>query len=273
MCTIGVKFLKNIGWVGFKNRDRNYYACVTIKKDIDKIYIWDTITKYSEGLSAAGIGILLASLVMSEDEDEITTARRNAANGEVYYSPAGQKIREALSHRTIDEVVQCLIDSQTTGHILVFNKDICFSLESSFKLSLGGKVESNKYESVTTEIKQEDSQIVRTNHGVLLPYAGYLNNTEQRRSSNSRKIRVEEKLKFADSLEGIIDAFSDTESQESQLNPLRLSPVGEEKCTTGQIMIIPSSKQLLYRPVLGGFIDNPQINQTPGLTFTQLSAF
>ena len=65
MCVIAAKYFPNKGWVGVKNRDRTYYPSINIRKSmkdgIERLYIWDENTRYTEGLNEHGICILNAS--------------------------------------------------------------------------------------------------------------------------------------------------------------------------------------------------------------------
>jgi len=277
MCTIGAKYIDNLGWVGFKNRDRNYHAIVKIRTNLDepkKMYIWDTSTKYSEGINEHGMGILLASLVMSEDKNEITLARKKEKNGEMYYSPVGKKIRQALSYPKPDDAINFLVTNQVTGHILVFNESDCFCLEGALQLTSDGKTTA-KYDYLIKKVLKSENQIVRSNHGVLLTYAGYQNNICQisRKSSEIRKAIVEQRLIKAKSCDDVIDAFSRSENTNSQYNPIRYITKESEKQTTGQIMIIPKLKQLLYRPIMGELLYDSQENESQHIKFDKLSKF
>ena len=71
MCVIAAKYFKDYGWVGVKNRDRTYKPNILIKKshrdNIDRIYIWDENTRYTEGLNENGTSILNASFGRNSD--------------------------------------------------------------------------------------------------------------------------------------------------------------------------------------------------------------
>ena len=74
MCVIAIRFFKDIGWVGVKNRDRNYRPTVHIKQsfrnNVERLYIWDEKTKYTEGLNEFGVSILSAAVAVKDDEKE-----------------------------------------------------------------------------------------------------------------------------------------------------------------------------------------------------------
>lgn len=259
MCVIGAKYLKNLGWVGFKNRDRNYFANVEIKSEftgLEKLIIWDSITRYSEGINEKGISILSACLSVKDDEDEITLARNKLIEIGEYQSPIGRTIRAALSLPSIDLVVQYLIDNETTGHSLIFNANTLYSLEGAYKFDLNG-IKTESYEHFITKIESAKGYIVRTNHGIMLPYAGYQYNElhwANRVSSEERLNQVKTKLKNANSKNEIIEVFSTTSNEHTQLNPLRIDFLEKQMKTTGQIMLVPKLRELWYRPVLGKMI-------------------
>jgi hypothetical protein len=259
MCVIGAKYLKNLGWVGFKNRDRNYFATTKIKSEfigLEKLLIWDSITRYSEGINENGISILSSCLSVKDDEDEITIARNKLIEKGEYQSPIGLAIRFALSLPTLELAIQSLIDNQTTGHILIFNQDILYILEGAFHFDLNGNKTEN-YEYILKRIDPREAYLVRSNHGISLPYAGYQYNEinwDSRVSSEKRLNQVKKKLKTANSDNEIIEAFSCTLNKNVQLNPLRIDFNEKNLKTTGQIMILPKKRELRYRPVLGEMI-------------------
>jgi len=50
MCVIVAKYFEGTGWVGVKNRDRNYVPDLSFRKKQNKntetLYFWDDITQY-----------------------------------------------------------------------------------------------------------------------------------------------------------------------------------------------------------------------------------
>jgi len=54
MCIVALKYFTDGGWVGVKNRDRNYKPNIRIRQsfrdDVERLYIWDDKTKYTEGI-------------------------------------------------------------------------------------------------------------------------------------------------------------------------------------------------------------------------------
>jgi len=271
MCTIGAKYLPKFGWVGFKNRDRNYHAVVDIRtgfEPLEKLYIWDMDTQYSEGMNEAGVSILLASLVMNEDEREIAVAQRCAKEGIVYSSPVGIKLRAALGFTTPQTAAASLIEQKTTGHILIFNEAVCLALEATINVQ-------NEYEFVLTPIAAAEGIVVRSNHGIHLQEAGYqrTHTLEDRMSSEERRKTVIKALEQATTLEAVIEAFSTTNHSNKQFNPVRFCAPDAEKQTTGQLMLVPKKRALHYRPIMGGFVANLSSKGTSNIAFEEMPNF
>lgn len=249
MCIILIKYLPSIGFVGIKNRDRNYYPTVRIRKsqknDIERIYIWDENTKYTEGLNEFGIGIISSSMATVSDEKGVERIPSEGSRSD-YRSPDGFKIRQAMLENTCENALQSLIEHELTGHTLIFNPTKCFLLESSYR--------NGYFVHKVQEISKEQS-VVRTNHGILLPWAGHqripgdIKLSRRRISSEVRKIVAEMNLYKAKTLEDCINATMDRSDDNPQLNPCRVDPKKGNVFTTGQVVLVPSQLTLYYRPI------------------------
>ena len=81
MCVVVAKYFDNLGWVGVKNRDRNYIPEISLKSlqtdGTEIMLFWDDITQYCEGFNSGGGCILSASLMVLDDEKEITMRSKN----------------------------------------------------------------------------------------------------------------------------------------------------------------------------------------------------
>ena len=113
MCVIAAKYFEKTGWVGVKNRDRNYKPTVHVRQSyrggIERMYIWDEKTKYTEGLNEFGVSILSAAVATKKDEQE---GFKNDEQDDVdrpFFSPDGKKIRKALNVTDDLSLVDCLI--------------------------------------------------------------------------------------------------------------------------------------------------------------------
>ena len=285
MCVIAAKYLKSgdpdnaeddIGWVAVKCRDRNYYPTMFVKqntiKDVEATFIVDSISKYSEGINQYGVGILNAATSVSNDESQITLARkyekRKLAREGKYNDPDGIKIRRALRMKTPEEAAQSLIDDEMNGHTLIINQDKCLILEGGMtkkEWDYHSKLAKLNPEHVwgdteyTYSLKEvpKDETIVRTNHGFDLPWLGYSSknrkNTKQvlsRTSSEHRHDTVVENMKDAETVDEMIKAISDVSNPDPQLNPTRGGDYVKFKFkTTSQLCIIPKNKELITIPI------------------------
>ena len=248
MCIVIGKYFPKYGWVAIKNRDRNYIPEISFKKkvsnDVEILYFWDDITQYCEGLNSHGIGVISASLMVLDDEKEIEIRSKKP-------SKDGIKIKKALTLSNIKEVAKSLIKQKLTGHTLIFNQNTMYVLEGSWK---PGRYKAGDYDYVIKEIPK-DQYVVRTNHGIWLPNAGYQRKdddeaqTLSRISSESRKLIAEYVVEKSEDPEDIIDGLTLDFTHNGQLNALRTSTKKKKMRTTSQIMIIPKEKTMFVRPV------------------------
>ncbi|HPM74228.1 MAG TPA: hypothetical protein PLA71_00735 [Saccharofermentans sp.] len=255
MCIVALKYFKDKGWTGAKNRDRNYRPRIVVKQsfrqDIERLYMYDSNTKYTEGLNEFGTSILSAATLVKNDEKE--GQKSSKPRGEEFASPDGKNIRTALLEKDIEDTVNYLIDREFNGNTIIFNQDRAFLLEGALNSEQVFKHE-------VREIKQSQT-IVRTNHGIWLPWAGYQADSEDehfryaRKSSEARKKQVEKDIKTIEEASHMLDAISDVSNKkDNQMNPIRLRRHAHEHgssimLTTGQLMIIPSELTLYYRPI------------------------
>ena len=256
MCVVAAKFFKDHGWVLCKNRDRNYKPDIGIRKsfrrNMERLYIWDYKTIYTEGLNEHGVAILSASVMVKEDEAEgakqASKEIKATAKPKKFYSPDGLRIRTALFEKTAEDAVRKLIELQIPGNTLVASRDNCYLIESSTIDSEG----EEKYVHKVIEIPKEKF-VVRTNHGILLPWTGYSaeiqDQAEARKSSDIRYEKVVQGMAEADTIEGVLAACSIMDDENPQLNPLRMDLKRNSMRTTGQIVLVPGEKTLHYRPI------------------------
>jgi len=261
MCVIAAKYFEGTGWVGIKNRDRNYKPSMRIRqlmrKGVERLVIWDDVTKYTEGVNEHGVCILNAATDVKKDEKiGVDTARKKKKprRGDPdFYAPDGLRIRNALLKKTPEAALQELIKDELRGSTLIFNEDKCYLLEGMHE-ERGRKNWVYKVK----ELKKGD-EVVRTNHGVLIDWAGYPKDSDDEHMQNSRKsseerMRVAQKelSKVTDPTQ-MMDAASSTKNSNPQMNPLRVEKRHGKKIlrTTGQIMLVPKERTLHYKPVWG----------------------
>lgn len=117
MCIVIGKYFSDFGWVGVKNRDRNYIPEISFRKrhhdGIEILYFWDDVTQYCEGMNSQGIAVLSASLMVLDDEKEISQRKKTP-------SVDGGKIKKALTNNNINSVINQLLKDKLTGNTLVF---------------------------------------------------------------------------------------------------------------------------------------------------------
>lgn len=252
MCVVAAKWFPKLGWVGVKNRDRNYRPTVRMKKNFrnntEKLYMWDEDTRYAEGLNEYGVCILSAAVMVKKDEEE---GYETDSHSEVFYSPDGRKIRRALEEKTVEKALQSCIDSKLPGNTLIFDRDTCYLLEGAFR--------DNKHSDYVHENKKipHTQLALRTNHGIWIPWAGYQTGGDsagERASAKSSHTRYKlalQGLTKAQDPQDMLDALTVTPEKNPQMNPVRLEKNTRKKImrTTGQIMLIASKLTLHYRPI------------------------
>jgi len=251
MCVLIAKYYPTKGWIGIKNRDRNYSPIVSFKhvkeNDMDILYFIDDITQYSEGMNSNGISILSASLMVRDDEKEFELKDRTNQP-----SPDGIRIKQALTCNCLKDAVDNLIESKLTGHTIVFDKNQCFLLEGAW-VKGGYKDRIFKYN--IREVSKNEN-IVRTNHGVLLPWAGYQYNvsdsqTHSRVSSEFRKNITEYIVNDSTTPYEIMNSMTLDHNDDPQMNPRRIQTGDYKMMTTSQMMLVPSEFHVYFRNING----------------------
>lgn len=247
MCILIAKYYDKNGWVGIKNRDRNYIPEISFKKTymngMEIMYFWDEITQYCEGFNSNGISVLSASLMVRDDEKEIERKTNEP-------SLDGIRIKESLTYTDINETVQYLIDTKLTGHTIIFNKEQCFLLEGAW---IKGGYKKKNFEYKLRELSKDES-IARTNHGIQLEWAGYQFGESEsqdisRLSSESRKNLAEHVIDRAETPDDILDLLTVNYTNNGQMNPLRTTLDNKKMRTTSQTLIIPKDLIMYVRPL------------------------
>lgn len=177
-----------------KNRDRTYAPSVRVVREmingIECAYMYDEKTDYSEGMNAAGLGIVNTTLQGKKDENEgIDTKSKN--RGRV--SKDGFKIRKALGYTDIEKVVKSLdlFDRGLGGHTTIGFPQGFYSIE---KIRFGKPV-IKRY--------NRNDIIVRTNHGIAYPDQGYQKGKD-RESSLSREFVATKEVQMAKTAEEVL---------------------------------------------------------------------
>lgn len=247
MCVVVAKYFDNVGWVGVKNRDRNYVPDLSFRKKKNKntetLYFWDDITQYCEGMNDSGICVLSASLMVLDDEKEITVRSKTP-------SKDGVKIQKALRLTDIKAVCMSLIKQKLPGNTIVFNREECYLLEGAW--APGGYADKD-YKYRIEEIPHNET-VARTNHGVLLKWAGYQYSSDDGEtasaiSSRSRLLIAQHIADSAETPAQLIDMLTKKYVDNWQLNALRLTDEKKMMRTTAQLMLVPKENTMFVRPI------------------------
>ena len=247
MCVVGCKHFKGHGWIGVKNRDRNYIPEISFRRKtsdgVETMLFWDDITKYCEGFNSGGVSILSASLMVLDDEKEITTRAKTP-------SKDGVKISRALRLPNVVDAAKSLISDKLPGNTVIFDRSTCYLLEGAWA---PGGYTSKDYRYRIREIPR-DKTAVRTNHGIWLDWAGYQRSNDEaetlsRISSESRLLQAEDVIDAAKTPEEMIDGLAGTYVDNPQLNVLRTAAKKKMMRTTSQIMVWPEEHTMFMRPV------------------------
>jgi hypothetical protein len=249
MCVITAKYFDDLGWIGAKQRDRNYVPDISFERekvgDVEILMYRDNTTGYREGLNSKGIAILSASLKVADDEKEIEKKTTK-------HSGDGDRINKALKETSLSKAVKSCLDSKLTGNTLVFDKDRCFLIEACTRPCKEGEGDGT-YEYKLMEIPK-DKTVARTNHGIKLPWAGYQktgdkNEKDSRKSSEARLMIARKVAKAARTPQAILDLLCVKYSNNPQMNTLRTTTDKKKMRTTAQVLLIPSEETMYFRPV------------------------
>jgi len=264
MCCIAVKFLKDIGFVGAKCRDRNYPFFIKIinsnRDSIQRLYIDDQTTRWTEGLNETGLSIISASFSVADDEKEGKKILLKKKTKKPIISPDGLAIRNALLLKDPKKAAEYLINKQLAGATFIFNRDICYLLEGGFTIrkKKATKDYPRDYIYNLKEITKEANYAVRTNHGIDMPMLGYVKDSKDpyikkcRESSESRWKIVNNYLRDNDitNPKGLLDALNQSPSKDPFMNPIRTGdPKKGDMVTTGTLLVVPAESTLHYTPI------------------------
>lgn len=263
MCIVAAKYFKDVGWVGAKNRDRNYPTKIHIvrsnRRQIERLFIDDDLSRYTEGLNEFGVAILSSTLAVKSDEKEGKQARSSGSRRaeDDFRSIDGKKIRTALFAKTAEQAAKMLVESKLVGATLIFDTKRCFVLEAAYNIRKGEAERKNverEFKHSLKEVKKSDV-VVRTNHGIDLPGVGYqfgptAKEKKKRRSSESRLKIALAGVKLSTEPRDLLVALSQEPNRDTFFNPLRRGNImKKEMVTTGQLLLITKSRMLGYRRI------------------------
>ena len=264
MCVVAVRYIKDYGFVGGKCRDRNYACSIKVinsnRNDVQRLYIDDQTTRWTEGINEFGLGIVSASFSVKSDEKEGEKVLTKRKSKKPMVSPDGLAIRNALLLKDPKTAAMYLIENELAGATFIFNREKCYLLEGGFTVKKKNVTEDDPREYVYNlkEITKKDGYAVRTNHGIDMPMLGYSaksddpNIKKARDSSEERWRIVNDYLRDTDILSprGLLDALSQTPNKDPFMNPIRTGDVKTgTMVTTGQLLLVPAECTLHFRPI------------------------
>jgi hypothetical protein len=239
MCIIAAKYLKDKGWVLVKNRDQDYVSEITFldenhPKVGEVMCLYDHNTKYKEGMNYLGMSIITTSLT------PLVLDETNKKDGDAIY--------KALSLDTLEAAAKYITGQKITGFIFISNKDTLILIEAARKDQGKGDYK------FTQRVIPKSEIVVRTNHGIDLPWAGFQTGyTEQqdiwRKSSELRKKYAEEAVKNSTDPIDMLDAFSTKMDNDLQMNLFRVESKPRQMRTIFQWALVPSEDTVYIRPI------------------------
>ena len=153
-----------------KNRDRNYNPILKVIRDItpygiEMCYVVDDETDWSEGMNQYGIGLVNSALFVKRDEKEFDKSKKAKAK-----SKDGVRIREVLGKDNLTDAVTAAVEFHggIKGHTLLGDGKQLISIENTSRTKPIVKVKDLSKQS-----------LVRTNHGLEHPEAGYQNGNDK----------------------------------------------------------------------------------------------
>lgn len=242
MCVIVAKYLKD-GWVLAKNRDQTYVSTLTFidKPDpkVGEIFVLDDHQiKYKEGMNHKGLVIITTSLTPLLDLET------NESDGDNIY--------DALHMSDPEQAAKFLVSKKMTGYIFCAAPDKLVLVEAA-KKEKNGKQGVGEYVS-TIRVVPKTETVVRTNHGVDLPWAGFQTGVDKtqdmwRKSSETRKAIAEKVSQSAKTPADLLDALAQWENKDTQLNVFRIENTPEGMRTIFQWALAPKEAVVYIRPI------------------------
>lgn len=248
-CTIAAVRLDD-GVVLAKNRDRGYKAKVEIIHEIidgvEVVYWRDIDTDWSEGMNEYGIGIVNSSLLVNQDEKEGKEVekkrKKNDATETRRKSYDGEKIRNALTKKTLPQVIKSIVGYSAEDKKNVGLKGETFVSDSN---NIYVVEMTSKHSPIIKKLKKEKKVLVRTNHGIYHKTVGYTQG-EKKKSSHMRLELAKKHLEDVKNDVEVINRLKQKYDKDPFLNPYRTKNMYNMQ-TTGQIMLNLEKKEVTVR--------------------------
>ena len=210
MCVVACKKLPETGWVGIKNRDRNYKPIVSFfqsnKKGVERLLFRDDLTGYMEGINEFGLSVISSATAVKDDETQLLANKKKQSDrreiarlirqGEQYAITGEEdekKLGDILLSKNIKDAIKLVKETKPIGNHIIFDRDDCYAIE--IDLTREEKLEackireedpdwehpSPKDRDYVIKVKQlkDEEFVLRTNHGVLIDSAGYQEDTSK----------------------------------------------------------------------------------------------
>lgn len=245
MCIIVAKYFPGIGWAGAKNRDRKYTPTLDFiesdKNGIGRMMMYDQVTGYKEGINSHGISILNTSLDVGNDEADVES-------GKVKNSPDGTHIAQALLYDNVVDAAKHLVKRKLVGCTIIFDKDNMLLMEASDQDG------TKPFKYIVKKIPKSKT-VVRTNHGIYLPWASFQWNSKNKQevldriSSEARLLQAQMVADRAKKPEDLVDGMCKVFIDHPQLNIMRMSTEKDKFRTTSQQLCVPKERTLYCRPI------------------------
>ena len=242
MCVIVAKYLKD-GWVLAKNRDQNYVSTLSFldkdDKKVGEIFVLDDhYIRYKEGMNHSGLVIITTSLT------PVIAIEDNKSDGE--------NIFKALHMSDPMEAAKFLVSKEMTGYIFCATPEKLVLVEAGRK-DKGEEQGVGEYD-YTIRVVPKSETVVRTNHGVDLPWAGfqkgYTDNQDMWRKSSEERMRIAQKhSKNAKTPEDLLNALTVWENKDTQLNVFRVENKPKQMRTIFQWALAPKEGVVYLRPI------------------------
>ena len=243
MCIIVAKYLKDRGWVLAKNRDQDYVATLSFldEKDpkVGEIFVLDDhLIKYKEGMNHKGLVVITTSLT------PVISLESNKTDGTNIY--------KALHMSDPMEAAKFLIEKKMTGYIFCATPEKLVLVEAARK-DKGDKQGIGDYVS-TIRVVPKDEIVVRTNHGIDLPWAGFQMGYDKTqdmwyKSSVRRKEIAEKVSEKAETPEEMLNALAEWVDKDTQMNVFRVETKPKDMRTIFQWALAPKESMVYLRPI------------------------
>jgi hypothetical protein len=239
MCTAVGKYIKGMGWVIAKNRDQDYVSDISFldkkhPKVGEVLALYDHDTGYSEGMNYAGLVVITTSLTpnLADETDK----------------EDGKLIDKALTMSKPEDAAKFLISKKLTGFIFIASPEKFILVEAARTDDGEGEYHSKM------RIVPKTETVVRTNHGVEFPWAGFQYGIDEkqdlwRKSSELRKEQAEKAIKKADNPIDLLDALASKMNNDLQMNLFRIEKKPRQMRTIFQWALIPARDIAYVRPI------------------------